>query len=356
MGTLNESPIWTPGVRYFDANAPLTGGPDCPDNLPLQDLANRTAYLKQQDDAHAAANDPHPQYMTTAESDAAIAAAVAALVNSSPAALDTLAEFAAALGNDPNFAATITNLLATKAPLDSPALVTPTATTPAQFDATTRVATMDAVKRALGSFSGTVNISSATALTNAAFGKLYFLTQIAGSYDTTLPPIQGIPNGESITFINASGLLQTIKGAGTDTVVVGANPLAASYTFSSGEYVVATVYDGIWEIHGSGTMKSSASFASSLGQNGWKRYPDPNSPTGYITEQWFLIDASVAATGTTPFPVQFPNTVLNVSLTGRSSPGVPAAPYLTSQPSNSAISWDRNSGGSSYIYARAWGY
>ena len=44
--------------------------------------------------------------------------AVANIVNSSPAALDTLKELAAALGNDPNFAATITNLIATKADID----------------------------------------------------------------------------------------------------------------------------------------------------------------------------------------------------------------------------------------------
>ena len=44
--------------------------------------------------------------------------ALAALVGSSPAALDTLNELAAALGNDPNFATTMTNALAGKQPLD----------------------------------------------------------------------------------------------------------------------------------------------------------------------------------------------------------------------------------------------
>lgn len=43
-----------------------------------------------------------------------IANAVAALVDSSPATLDTLNELAAALGDDPNFATTVTNQLATK--------------------------------------------------------------------------------------------------------------------------------------------------------------------------------------------------------------------------------------------------
>ncbi|EPB1990734.1 prophage tail fiber N-terminal domain-containing protein [Escherichia coli] len=43
---------------------------------------------------------------------------LAALVDSSPEALDTLNELAAALGNDPNFATTITNALAGKQPLN----------------------------------------------------------------------------------------------------------------------------------------------------------------------------------------------------------------------------------------------
>ncbi|ENZ4270149.1 phage tail protein [Klebsiella pneumoniae] len=48
-----------------------------------------------------------------------VKSAIAALVASSPAELDTLNELAAALGNDPNFATTMTNALAGKQPLDS---------------------------------------------------------------------------------------------------------------------------------------------------------------------------------------------------------------------------------------------
>ena len=45
---------------------------------------------------------------------------VSNLVDSSPAALDTLNELAAALGDDPNFATTVTNSIALKAPLANP--------------------------------------------------------------------------------------------------------------------------------------------------------------------------------------------------------------------------------------------
>lgn len=90
---------------------------------------------------HLAAADPHTQYATKASptftgtpkaptpaagnnstqiaNTAFVQAAIAALVASSPAALDTLNELAAALGNDPNFATTVMNALSGKQPLDT---------------------------------------------------------------------------------------------------------------------------------------------------------------------------------------------------------------------------------------------
>lgn len=52
---------------------------------------------------------------TKIETTAAIQSAIAALVASSPATLDTLNELATALGNDPNFSTTVMNALAAKA-------------------------------------------------------------------------------------------------------------------------------------------------------------------------------------------------------------------------------------------------
>ncbi|EDY9831324.1 phage tail protein [Salmonella enterica subsp. enterica serovar Montevideo] len=56
---------------------------------------------------------------TQIASTAYVMAAIAALVDSSPDALNTLNELAAALGNDPNFATTMTNALAGKQPKDA---------------------------------------------------------------------------------------------------------------------------------------------------------------------------------------------------------------------------------------------
>jgi hypothetical protein len=57
---------------------------------------------------------------TKTYADNAAATAAAALVASAPSALDTLNELAASLGNDANFATTLTNALAAKAPLAGP--------------------------------------------------------------------------------------------------------------------------------------------------------------------------------------------------------------------------------------------
>lgn len=68
--------------------------------------------------------------------------AVDNVVNAAPGALDTLDELAAALGDDANFATTVTTALAAKAPLASPALTgTPTAPTAVTATDSTQIAT-----------------------------------------------------------------------------------------------------------------------------------------------------------------------------------------------------------------------
>lgn len=88
-----------------------------------------------------------------------VATAVANLVNGSPAALDTLKELADALGDDANFATTVTNALALKAPLASPALTgTPTAPTATTGDSSTKIATTAFASNAANITSGTLPV------------------------------------------------------------------------------------------------------------------------------------------------------------------------------------------------------
>ena len=57
---------------------------------------------------------------TQAASTAYVTTAIANLADSAPATLNTLNELAAALGDDANFSTTVTNSIATKAPIDAP--------------------------------------------------------------------------------------------------------------------------------------------------------------------------------------------------------------------------------------------
>lgn len=79
---------------------------------------------------------------------------VTGLVGGAPGALDTLKELADALGDDANFASTVTTALALKAPLSSPALTgTPTAPTAAPTTATAQLATTAFVAAAIEALS-----------------------------------------------------------------------------------------------------------------------------------------------------------------------------------------------------------
>ena len=100
--------------------------------------------------------------------------AVSDLVGSSPTALDTLQELASALGNDPNFATTVTNNLATKAPLASPALTgTPTAPTASVSTINTQIATTAFVKALIDSIVGTATLSTTNKTVKEAINELY---------------------------------------------------------------------------------------------------------------------------------------------------------------------------------------
>ncbi|MCV9878859.1 phage tail protein [Brenneria izbisi] len=143
MANLPEKQEWIDGIYQLETSDPVVGGPGGVSNRQAEQLADRTAYLKKELEstgedlqAHIDAADPHTQYAPKASpaltgtptaptaaagvnnaqiaTTAYVMAAVAALVNGSPGALDTLKELAGALGDDPNFSTTVLNKLAQK--------------------------------------------------------------------------------------------------------------------------------------------------------------------------------------------------------------------------------------------------
>ncbi|WP_440589501.1 phage tail protein [Pectobacterium brasiliense] len=143
MANLSEQENWVDGIYQLEVSDRVIAGPGGISNRQAEQLASRTAYLKKMQETtgdslqkHLAASDPHSQYApknspaltgtptapTTAQTanntqiatTAFVKSAIAALVNGSPAALDTLQELANALGNDPHFSTTVLNALAGK--------------------------------------------------------------------------------------------------------------------------------------------------------------------------------------------------------------------------------------------------
>ncbi|KFX14811.1 tail fiber protein [Pectobacterium parvum] len=200
MANLSEQESWIDGIYQLETSDPVVAGPGGISNRQAEQLASRTAYLKKMQETtgeslqvHLAASDPHSQYApknspaltgtptapTTAQTanntqiatTAFVKSALAALVNGSPAALDTLQELANALGNDPHFSTTVVNAIADVktdvanklnahasildahpqyAPKASPAFTgTPTAPTAASSSNDTQLATTAFVKAAV---------------------------------------------------------------------------------------------------------------------------------------------------------------------------------------------------------------
>jgi hypothetical protein len=94
---------YVPTTRLISTGAGLTGGGAL--------SANRTLAVSFATQAEAEAGTEAQKAMSPLGVKQAIAAALADLLDGAPTALDTLNELAAALGDDPNFAATITDMI-----------------------------------------------------------------------------------------------------------------------------------------------------------------------------------------------------------------------------------------------------
>lgn len=98
-----------------------------------------------------------------------VTAAVAAVIDAAPASLNTLNELAAALGSDANFSTTVTNSLASKAPIANPTFTGTVGGITAAMVGLGNVANVDA--RARSSHTGTQAISTVSGLQAALDAK-----------------------------------------------------------------------------------------------------------------------------------------------------------------------------------------
>lgn len=257
MAGVTESNNWSTEIYRFETEDVVEGGEDGLDNLPGKQLAGRTNWLRLMITALCTAesvpvlNNETTQFLTALDS--RIGNAISALVDSSPAALDTLSELAAALGDDPNFATTVTNALALKAPLASPAFSgTPTVPTAAPGTSDTQVANTEFVQEAIA------EISSGASL-NGSFRNLK-------SSATGTNALVNITIDELVTGDGAGGYLSTSNWNDTlNMAVAGAGGLDTGLVAASTWYYIF----GITKDDGTKAYLASLSSTS------------PALPTGY---------------------------------------------------------------------------
>jgi hypothetical protein len=142
-------------------------------------------------------------------------------------------------------ALTFQNVTQGFAPIISPALISPTATSnPPQFDNSLLLATAGFVQRALGSYSAYAVTNASAALSAVHVGNIVLPT--AGGLTFTLPPAAGIAAGSVVTLygnsvgatiVPASGVI-TSNGVGVSSIVLGPfDTIQLTLTASSGWYV-----------------------------------------------------------------------------------------------------------------------
>ncbi len=365
MANLPETPVWETGIYQLEETDPVQGGPNGIDNQQGKQLANRTAWLKSQVEtlgtgkqplaathtAIAALNGvadriayftgpdtvaltPLTAFIRTLldDGDASAArstlgaisqtqldAAISALVNSSPATLDTLNELAAALGNDANFATTVTNALAAKAPIASPVFTgDPKGPTPAQFDNDTSMATTEFVQRALGNFQGFREPSVNTTLDASDVGKV--ITVNNATITLTLPDADNLATGSAITICNVSpqsGAIVTVQRQGADQIWVGTGQGLTSFTLAPNESVTLVRQTAnAWK-----QVSGQVGFGSSLAASGYQKLP-----SGLIV-QWVQGATSTAGevSEVVTLPITFPNSNLFSSVSSLNAAASPAA-------------------------------
>ena len=302
-----------------------------------------------------------------------VKAALSALVDSSPAALDTLNELAAALGNDPNFATTMTNLLALKAPLASPDLTgTPTAPTAAQTVNSTQIATTAFVKAAITALNTTINTAlglkaplaspaltgtptaptAAAATNNTQVATTAFVQnglKTKQDADSTLSDLSGKTVAGLLTYLGLgeaakSSILQS-EGVSVKDVM---SQNAITYLLSlkagvNGERVEAENFREALNLGnaalkntgtGQGQLPDMSAFLSNQKMNGYQYLP------GGLILQWGNTPCEDRRTTVSKFPIPFPNECFMVIVCGFQVAGTYQAYTVVNGEWNDQFSWN----------------
>lgn len=142
--------------------------------------------------------------------------------------------------------------------------------TPAQFDASTKAATMAAVQRALGGIRGYQGYNVSAALTVAEVGKLIEFSGSTAAQILTLPALGGLTDGAGIPFKNVATVPVTLKGDAAEPIVacgIGTGSTSANtLILGVGESTYLIKAGATWTEQ-QGVRSGSINFLGSSGQS-----------------------------------------------------------------------------------------
>ncbi|WP_447789216.1 phage tail protein [Pseudomonas farris] len=146
-------------------------------------------------------------------------------------------------------ALTFQNVTQGFAPINSPALISPTANTPGQFDSSQLLINSAFLKRAGVEYSNLSSVGVSTVLTGASIGGVVSASS-ATPINVTLPPTAGVPSGATVEVANAGGGgLVTILPSGTD-VLTAQSGVIVPVVLGAGDNAYFVKVTGEWRLRG----------------------------------------------------------------------------------------------------------
>jgi len=213
-------------------------------------------------------------------------------------------------------ALTFQNVTQVFAPINAPALVNPTANTPAQFDVSQLLINSAFVKRMGVEYSNISSVGASTALTNANVGSVVSAAS-AAPINVTLPSTAGLSQGATIEVANTgAGGLVTVLAAGGDALTSQAG-IVVPVVLGAGDNAYFIKVSSEWRLRGGSIALKYAALFSAVQGAGAASQQLP----GLIIKAGNISNSSTAASIPLTFPVSFPNACVGLVITPWSSSG-----------------------------------
>jgi hypothetical protein len=176
--------------------------------------------------------------------------------------------------------------------------------TPAQFDTSTKLATMAALIRDRFGFSGFTYYNAQATLPASAMGSIIDCGIGSGAYTLWLPTPTAAMANSAIKFVSYSSSPVTVNTGSSAKIWLGVNGASSgsAITLQNGDTATLITDGSAWYVvDGTVLLAATALFGASLAASGYQKLP-----SGLIV-QWGTVTVTGTALTTQNFPIAFPN-------------------------------------------------